>query len=414
MVAVAPRQWQEPCLSSSTATVEGMRRPGPPATVRSAAPPPTDGRHAEGSGESRGARARPAPGRPRPCSGLSADRRPEREQAPDRLALEADRLAVPQVRRPAPRRVVLRPGRRVLHAPVSTASLRTRSSTTRSPRSTLPRTASCGATAGPASPAPGSGELSNPDDAYVWRNGTVTVADIKNCRVQRIDPAGRVVAEIGSAGNCAHDPPRTLSSPNGATPLPDGGMLVTEIGGWVDRLDARNHLVFSLRTPTSYPSDAQLLPERQRARRRLQHTRPRGRDHASGNDRLDVRPIVRPGGARPALARRALAERDDRRHRRLAPPDRRHRPAHEADRLAVRPSRRSLVCGRIPLEAGRTRPPPGGDDPGPPAAARRHAQGRGDRPTAGTDVAARGDRAPGRPRSSPRAASSRDRRRIRS
>jgi hypothetical protein len=103
------------------------------------------------------------------------------------------------------------------------------------------------------------GELSNPDDAYVWRNRTITVADIKNCRVLRLDPAGRIVGEIGSAGICTHDPPRSLSSPNGATPLPDGGMLVTEIGGWVDRLDARGRLVFTVRTPTSYPSDAQLL-----------------------------------------------------------------------------------------------------------------------------------------------------------
>jgi hypothetical protein len=105
------------------------------------------------------------------------------------------------------------------------------------------------------------GELSNPDDAYVWPNRTVTVADIKNCRVLRLNPAGRIVGEIGSAGQCTHDPPRTLSSPNGATPLPDGGMLVTEIGGWIDRLDAHNRLLFSVRTPTTYPSDAQLLPD---------------------------------------------------------------------------------------------------------------------------------------------------------
>jgi hypothetical protein len=106
-----------------------------------------------------------------------------------------------------------------------------------------------------------SGELSNPDDAYVWPNRTLTVADIKNCRVLRLSPSGRIVGEIGRAGACTHDPPRALSSPNGATPLPDGGMLVTEIGGWVDRLDARGRLVFSVRTPTSYPSDAQLLPD---------------------------------------------------------------------------------------------------------------------------------------------------------
>ena len=38
-------------------------------------------------------------------------------------------------------------------------------------------------------------------------------------------------------------------------------MLVTEIGGWVDRFDRRGRLVFTTRTPTAYPSDAQLLPD---------------------------------------------------------------------------------------------------------------------------------------------------------
>jgi hypothetical protein len=37
-------------------------------------------------------------------------------------------------------------------------------------------------------------------------------------------------------------------------------VLVTEIGGWVDRFDAAARLVWSIRTPTDYPSDAQLLP----------------------------------------------------------------------------------------------------------------------------------------------------------
>jgi hypothetical protein len=105
----------------------------------------------------------------------------------------------------------------------------------------------------------GAGELSNPDDAYVWPDGTITVADIRNCRVLRLSPAHRIVGELGGGG-CAHDPPRALSSPNGATPLPRGGMLVTEIGGWVDRFDRRGRLVFAVRTPTTYPSDAQLLP----------------------------------------------------------------------------------------------------------------------------------------------------------
>ena len=104
------------------------------------------------------------------------------------------------------------------------------------------------------------GYLSNPDDAYVLGNGLVMVADIQNCRVLFINTHHRIVREIGRAGNCSHNPPATLSSPNGATPLADGGVLVTEIGGWVDRISPDGRLLYTVRTPTNYPSDAQLLP----------------------------------------------------------------------------------------------------------------------------------------------------------
>ena len=103
------------------------------------------------------------------------------------------------------------------------------------------------------------GYLSNPDDAYLLRNGLFVVADIQNCRVLLINRAHRVVREIGHAGSCGHNPPRSLSSPNGATPLADGSVLVTEIGGWVDRISASGRLLWTIRTLTSYPSDAQLL-----------------------------------------------------------------------------------------------------------------------------------------------------------
>ena len=106
----------------------------------------------------------------------------------------------------------------------------------------------------------GPGELSNPDDAYRLPNGLIQVADIQNCRVLRITETHRIVDSYGSASSCVHDPPHSYHSPNGATPLPDGGTLVTEIGGWVDRIDARGRLMYSVRTPTTYPSDAQLLP----------------------------------------------------------------------------------------------------------------------------------------------------------
>src|SRR5579859_2415938 len=104
------------------------------------------------------------------------------------------------------------------------------------------------------------GYLNAPDDTYLIPNGLFVVADIQNCRVIWINRAHRIVRSLGHPGSCVHDPPRSLSSPNGDTPLPDGGMLVTEIGGWVDRFDKSGRLLYTLRTPTAYPSDAQLLP----------------------------------------------------------------------------------------------------------------------------------------------------------
>jgi hypothetical protein len=104
------------------------------------------------------------------------------------------------------------------------------------------------------------GYLAHPDDAYLLGNGEIQVADIINCRVLWLDRAKRIVRSIGSAGDCTHDPPRALLQPNGDTPLPDGGVMVTEIGGWIDRFSASGKLLWSIKSPTDYPSDAQLLP----------------------------------------------------------------------------------------------------------------------------------------------------------
>src|SRR5439155_3429537 len=103
------------------------------------------------------------------------------------------------------------------------------------------------------------GYLHTPDDAYPLANGDIVVADIRNCRVIEISPSKRIVRHWGRSGSCGHHPPVTFDNPNGDTPLPDGGLLVTEIGGSrVVRLSPRGHVVFDIHVPVRYPSDAQL------------------------------------------------------------------------------------------------------------------------------------------------------------
>ena len=104
------------------------------------------------------------------------------------------------------------------------------------------------------------GYLNTPDDAYLLPNGNVSVADAYNCRVLIISPAHRIVRQYGTASSCRHDPPRRLGAINAATPLPDGGILVSEINGsWVDDISGGGHLRWAVRAPVSYPSDPQLL-----------------------------------------------------------------------------------------------------------------------------------------------------------
>ncbi len=106
----------------------------------------------------------------------------------------------------------------------------------------------------------GPGYLDRPDDAYLLPDGTCTVADILNDRVLFISPSGKVVRQYGTTGSSGHRPPDLLGSPNGDTPMPDGGMLITEIdGSWLDAISATGTLEWSLHTPASYPSDAQPL-----------------------------------------------------------------------------------------------------------------------------------------------------------
>jgi hypothetical protein len=104
------------------------------------------------------------------------------------------------------------------------------------------------------------GYLHTPDDAYLLPNGLVTVADAYNCRVLFINRAHRVVRQYGTSSVCRHNPPSELGAINGATPLSDGGTLVSEINGsWVDDIAANGRLRWAVQAPVSYPSDPQLL-----------------------------------------------------------------------------------------------------------------------------------------------------------
>jgi outer membrane protein assembly factor BamB len=108
------------------------------------------------------------------------------------------------------------------------------------------------------------GYLHEPDDAYLWRDGTVSVADAQNCRILLISPRRKVRGEFGSPSACTHEPPRYFGSPNGDTPLADGNILVSEVNGsYIDEITPRGKLAWSAQLPISYPSDAQQVgPDR--------------------------------------------------------------------------------------------------------------------------------------------------------
>jgi outer membrane protein assembly factor BamB len=112
----------------------------------------------------------------------------------------------------------------------------------------------------PRQPGTARGYLYEPDDAYLLRNGQITVADANNCRVLVISPSGRVVHQIGTNGVCVHNPPASMGTPNGDTPLADGNLLISEINGsWVSEYTPAGKLVWTVQLPISYPSDPQQL-----------------------------------------------------------------------------------------------------------------------------------------------------------
>jgi putative pyrroloquinoline-quinone binding quinoprotein/Kelch motif protein len=112
----------------------------------------------------------------------------------------------------------------------------------------------------PLSPGSAPGYLSWPDDAYILKDGEVTVADDRNCRILFINPDKAIASQIAQTGNCTHNPPTGLAEPNGDTPLTDGNYLVSEINGqWISEYTKTGQLVWSTHLPIHYPSDPQQL-----------------------------------------------------------------------------------------------------------------------------------------------------------
>ena len=105
----------------------------------------------------------------------------------------------------------------------------------------------------------GAGLLNYPDDAHLLADGQFLTADIRNCCVLIIDPkTNAVTTQWGTPGRCAHKPPGELAYPNGATPLDNGDILVSEItGALITRMTRAGQVVWSVKAPhIRYPSDA--------------------------------------------------------------------------------------------------------------------------------------------------------------
>lgn len=103
------------------------------------------------------------------------------------------------------------------------------------------------------------GLLNYPDDAHLLADGKFITADIRNCRVLIVDPKDNSIAsQWGTPGKCRHNPPGELGHPNGATPLDNGDILVTEItDAWISRITREGKVVWSVKAPNiRYPSDA--------------------------------------------------------------------------------------------------------------------------------------------------------------
>jgi len=100
------------------------------------------------------------------------------------------------------------------------------------------------------------GYFNEPDDAVPQPDGTIWVADIRNCRLVHLGASGAWLGTIGNRA-CRHNPPSSFAEPNGAFATTTGSLIVTELGGsWVTDLVPGGSVAWSVRAPVRYPSDA--------------------------------------------------------------------------------------------------------------------------------------------------------------
>jgi hypothetical protein len=121
----------------------------------------------------------------------------------------------------------------------------------------------------PGSPGSAANHLANPDDALMMPGGSLITADIKNCRLLLLAAPWRGLHRphrvIGATGACAHNPPHSFGSPNGAFPATNGDYIVTEItGDWATEMSLSGRVRWSTHPPgVAYPSDTnQVYPGR--------------------------------------------------------------------------------------------------------------------------------------------------------
>jgi DNA-binding beta-propeller fold protein YncE len=116
----------------------------------------------------------------------------------------------------------------------------------------------------PGHPGSAPGYLNTPDDAYQLIDGRIVVADIKNCRILVFDPppARTIQRQFGVTRDCraSSASPGHFLYPNGDTPLPNGNLLITEIGtrSAAELELATGRILYRVPLLVLYPSDTQL------------------------------------------------------------------------------------------------------------------------------------------------------------